>query len=361
MGPNQMPSALSRSLFEWFLEHQRPLPWRRSREPYGVWVSEVMLQQTGVETVVPYYERFLRRFPTVGDLAAAGIDEVLALWSGLGYYRRARQMHAAAQEIVDRGGRFPRRPEGLQELPGIGPYTAAAVASIAFGARVPAIDGNVVRVVSRLLALESDPRKRAGRERIHQVAAALLDPEEPGTSNQALMDLGAMVCRPRQPRCGECPLVAGCRAAASGEPESYPAARRRRAMVKSRRAVVIARRGECILFFRRPEDSELLAGLWELPWVDESNGPELEEQLSRRYGGSWAIGEPEGTVRHAITFRSIEVGIRHGVLKDIDDVGEGQEARWLAPSTLDRKPVSGLDRKVLSRAGVKTEKDQPPD
>ena len=320
-----------------------------------------MLQQTGVETVAPYYERFLQRFPTVGDLAAAGIDEVLAQWSGLGYYRRARQMHAAAQEIVVRGGRFPRRPEGLQELPGIGPYTAAAVASIAFGARVPAIDGNVVRVVSRLLALASDPRKRAGRERIQRLAAALLDPEEPGTSNQALMELGAIICRPRQPRCGKCPLVAGCRAVASGEPERYPTARRRRAMVKSRRSVVIARRGERILFFRRPEDSELLAGLWELPWVDESDGPELEEQLSRRYGGSWVIGEPEGTVRHAITFRSIEVSIRQGALREIDDVGDGREARWLAPTALDRNPLSGLDRKVLSRAGMRIGRDQPPD
>ncbi|MGB6364906.1 MAG: A/G-specific adenine glycosylase, partial [Thermoanaerobaculia bacterium] len=343
-----MSSDLSRPLSEWFVEHLRPLPWRRSLDPYGVWVSEVMLQQTGVETVVPYYERFMRRFPTVGELAAAGIDDVLVLWSGLGYYRRARQMHAAAKEIVDRGGRFPRRPEGLQQLPGIGPYTAAAVASIAFGVRVPAIDGNVVRVVSRLLALATDPRKKPGQERIYQAAAALLDPEEPGNSNQALMELGAMICRPRRPRCGECPLVAGCRAAASGEPESYPAARRRRAMVKSRRAVVIARRGERILFFRRPADSELLAGLWELPWVDESDGPELEEQLSRRYGGSWVVGEPEGRIRHAITFRSIEVGIRQGALRDVDDVGEGREARWVAPSALGRMPLSGLDRKVLS-------------
>jgi len=356
-----MSSDLSRSLTEWFLEHQRSLPWRQSRDPYGVWVSEVMLQQTGVATVVPYYERFMRRFPTVGELAAAGTEEVLALWSGLGYYRRARQMQAAAKEIVARGGRFPRRPERLQELPGVGPYTAAAVASIAFGARVPAIDGNVVRVVSRLLALDTDPRKGPGREQIYRAAAALLDPEEPGTSNQALMELGAMVCRPRQPRCGECSLVAGCRAAASGEPEAYPPAGRRRAMVKSRRAVVIARRGGRILFFRRPDDSELLAGLWELPWVDESDGQRLEERLSRRYGGHWVVGEPESTVRHAITFRSIEVRIRHGALKDSGAVGEGREARWLAPAALDRKPLSGLDRKVLSRAGMMPERDQPPD
>jgi A/G-specific adenine glycosylase len=356
-----MSSDLSCSLIDWYREHQRPLPWRRSREPYGVWVSEVMLQQTGVETVIPYYERFMERFPTVGDLAAAGTDEVLARWSGLGYYRRARQLHAAAREIVERGGRFPCRPEELQKLPGIGPYTAAAVASIAFGAPVPAIDGNVERVVSRYLALASDPRKKTGRQRIQKTAAALLDPEEPGTSNQALMELGATICRPRRPRCGECPLVAGCRAAASGEPEGYPAARRRRAMVKIRRSVIIARRGGRILFFRRPADSVLLAGLWELPWVEESDGEKLEEGLCRRYGGSWEVGEPEGTVRHAITYRSIEAQIRPGVQREADEIGEGREAEWVVPTTLDQRPLSGLDRKILSRAGVKRGKDQPPD
>ncbi|TNF72154.1 MAG: A/G-specific adenine glycosylase, partial [Acidobacteria bacterium] len=304
--------------------------------------------------------------PTVGDLASAGTDEVLALWSGLGYYRRARQMHAAAQQIVEQGGRLPRRPEELEELPGIGPYTAAAVASIAFNARVAAIDGNVERVVSRLLALATDPRRRPGRERIHRAARALLDPEAPGTSNQALMELGATLCRPRQPRCGECPLAAGCRARASGRPERYPLARRRRAMVRSRRAVVIARRGGRILFFRRPDDSELLAGLWELPWADEGDGEKLEAQLARRYGGRWEVGEPEHTVRHAITFRSLEIGIRRGALRDGESVGEGREARWLATRALDRSPLSGLDRKVLSRAGllptsVGSGRDQPPD
>jgi A/G-specific adenine glycosylase len=356
-----MFSDLSPSLVEWFLHHQRSLPWRRSRDPYGVWVSEVMLQQTGVETVVPYYERFMRRFPEIGDLAGAEIDDVLALWSGLCYYRRARQMHAAAREIVSRGGRFPQRPEELAKLPGIGPYTAAAVASIAFGVRVPAIDGNVERVAARLLALETDPRRQPGRDEIRQTAAALIDAEEPGTTNQALMELGATICRPRRPRCGECPLVVGCRAAASGEPENYPAARRRRTTVRCRRSVVIARQGGRILFFRRPDDSKLLAGLWELPWVDESDGRQLEEQLSRRYGGSWEIGEPEGTIRHAITFRSIEVRIREGTLREAGEVREGREARWLAPAALEGKPLSGLDRKVLRRAGVERGRDQPPD
>ena len=151
------------------------------------------------------------------------------------------------------------------------------------------------------------------------------------------------------------------RAAASGEPERYPPARRRRPTVKSRRSVVIARRAGRILFFRRPDASELLAGLWELPWVEENDGRQLEEQLARRYGGSWEVGEPEGTIRHAITFRSIEVRIREGALRDSDDVREGREARWLAPAALERKPLSGLDRKVLRRAGVQMGRDQPPD
>lgn len=326
-----------------------------------MWVAEVMLQQTAVETVVPYYERFMRRFPTVGELAAAESDEVLALWSGLGYYRRARQLHAAAREIVARGGEFPRRPEELEQLPGVGPYTAAAVASIAFGEPVPAIDGNVQRVVSRLLALESDPRKRPGRERIHQAAAALLDAVDPGSSNEALMELGATICRPRKPRCGLCPLLDDCRAAASGEPERYPQPGRRQTTVKSRRCVVVARRGERVLFFRRPHESSLLAGMWELPWVEETEDGKLEQRLAELYGGQWIVGEVEGSVRHAITFRAIEARIRNGKLADGGELAEAREAKWLRPEALEGAPVSALDRKVLSRVGVETKPDQPPD
>src|SRR5580700_687072 len=177
-------AGIRRRLLSWYGKHRRDLPWRRTQDPYRIWVSEVMLQQTRVEAVLPYYDRFLGRFPSVDALALAPLDEVLALWSGLGYYRRARQLHAAARRIVD-AGEFPRTIERLLELPGVGAYTAAAVASIAFGAAVPVLDGNVERVMARQLALAQDPKRAASRARLLDAAAALLDPARPGDSNQA--------------------------------------------------------------------------------------------------------------------------------------------------------------------------------
>lgn len=186
-------------LLAWYDRIRRDLPWRRTRDPWAIWVSEVMLQQTRVETAIPYFERFLIRFPDPAALAAAPIEEVLAQWSGLGYYRRARQLHGAAREVVERGG-LPRSSAELERLPGIGPYTAAAIASIAFGEPVPVLDGNVVRVAARLSAEPEDPSRAAARGRLLAVAATLLEISRPGDSNQALMELGATVCLPKSPR-----------------------------------------------------------------------------------------------------------------------------------------------------------------
>src|SRR4051794_9600327 len=183
------------------------------RDPYGIWLSEVMLQQTRVEVVLPYYARFLERFPTVRHLAATPLEDVLALWSGLGYYRRARQLHAAAQRVAAAGGDFPQTLEGLRALPGIGDYTAAAVASIAFGVAAPVLDGNVERVLSRWLAVSENPKESQARRRLLAAAESLLDPRRPGDSNQALMELGATLCTPRKPKCLFCPIAGGCRAA----------------------------------------------------------------------------------------------------------------------------------------------------
>ena len=182
------------ALLKWYDAERRSLPWRATRDPYRIWISEIMLQQTRVQTVIPYYESFMTRFPTVEDLAAAPLEEVLALWSGLGYYRRARLMHEAAKRLAATG--FPARSSALEKLPGIGPYTAAAVASMAFGEAVPVLDGNVERVLCRRLALDRDPRRSAGRRLLLAATARLLDSKRPGDSNQALMDLGATICRP---------------------------------------------------------------------------------------------------------------------------------------------------------------------
>jgi A/G-specific adenine glycosylase len=210
-------------LLSWFDRQRRDLPWRHTRDPYCIWLSEVMLQQTRVETVIPYYEKFLARFPTLESLAEADLSEVLAHWSGLGYYRRARQLHAAAQAVRDRhGGEIPQSVAGLESLPGVGAYTAAAVASIAFGVAAPVLDGNVERVLTRRLALAENPKSRAVRLVLLEEGARLLSESRPGDSNQALMELGATLCAPQRPRCLFCPLLAGCRAAAQGDQERYP-------------------------------------------------------------------------------------------------------------------------------------------
>ena len=345
-------------LLSWYDRHRRDLPWRRDADPYRVWLSEVMLQQTRVEVVLPYYERFLGRFPSVEDLAAAPIDEVLGLWSGLGYYRRARQLHAAAGRIAEEG--FPTTAAGWRELPGVGAYTAAAVASIAFGEAVAVLDGNVERVVARRLAIEGDPKRAATRRRLLAVATELVDPARPGDSNQALMELGATLCTPTGPRCLLCPLAGGCAARAEGDPERYPGTRKKRAPVQVKWVMASVERNGRRLLFRRSDDEEMLAGTWELPWVPVADGEgdggaarpgDPAEALASRYGGRWSLGEPVATVRHSITHRAIEVEVREADRKDADGgadrVAEGPEAGWFRPAEIAGLATSSLVAKVV--------------
>ncbi|MEM1202018.1 MAG: A/G-specific adenine glycosylase [Acidobacteriota bacterium] len=343
------PSSEAAELLEWYDRQRRDLPWRKNKNPYRIWVSEIMLQQTQVKTVLPYYEVFLEHFPTVEALAAAPIDDVLARWSGLGYYRRARQMHRAAVQLVEEGRPIPRTAEALEELPGIGAYTAAAIASIAFGEAVPVLDGNVERVMARRLALEEDPKKRAGRERLLAAAADLLDPERAGDSNQAFMELGATVCRPKAPKCLLCPLGAGC--LGKGDAERYPPPRKRRKVERVELAVAVVREEGRLLLFRRPEGGvDLMPGLWELPTVPLEGGEALSDRLAGRYGGSWTLEATKERVRHGITHRSITLHLYLGAVEARDDsVGEGLEAAWVSPEARDRFATSSVVDKVLSR------------
>ncbi len=340
-------TAEARRLLSWFDRHRRDLPWRKDGDPYRVWLSEIMLQQTRVEVVIPFYEAFLARFPTVADLAEAPIGEVLAAWSGLGYYRRARQLQKAAQEVVARGA-FPATISELLKLPGIGPYTAAAIASICFGIAVPVLDGNVERVLARRLTEAGDVKSAAVRRGLLAAASDLLVAGRAGDSNQAMMELGATICVPKNPRCLLCPLAEGCRALAAGEANLYPRARAER---KSEEVAIVAVLVEDetrrTLLFRRPDDSGLLAGLWEVPWVEGGLAGAADE-LSRRYGGSWSLGDRIGTARHGITYRDITVAVYGGKIGDRGEVREGPEAGWFAGEEIGRLASSSLVGKILS-------------
>lgn len=252
--------AFRHALLDHYDRTRRALPWRSDRTPYRVMVSEFMLQQTRVETVIPYYERWLRRFPGWEAMADAGEDEVLRAWTGLGYYRRARNLHRAARVVRERyGGELPEDPEALRRLPGVGEYTSGAVASIAFGRAVPAVDGNVKRVLCRLFDLEAPTAARLREE-----AAALVDPDRPGDFNEAMMELGATVCTPRAPGCGDCPVRGWCRARVAGTVTERPARRPRRKVPRVEYVAVVVVGGDGILLRKRP-DSGLLAGMWEFP------------------------------------------------------------------------------------------------
>jgi len=362
------PPGLRAALLAWYRGHRRDLPWRRTRDPWAILASELMLQQTRVETVIPRFEEFLARFPTPGACAAAGEDAVLAAWAGLGYYRRARALYAAARRIVDGG--WPRDAAGLRELPGVGPYTAAAVASIAFGEPVPVVDGNVVRVAARLLALEEDPARGEGARRVRWLAGELLDPDSPGDSNQALMELGATVCLPRNPRCAACPLAPACRARRQGKPEGWPRpARRPRAVPVVRAAVLLARdMAPGRLLFRRVPDGAHNAGLLEIPFVELSRGrPGAEtqappptprtrkraEELFAESGLPCRLGEFAGTVRHAITRHRIRVlawwgAPRPGLSRDLP-----ADHAWLRPDEAVGRGVPAATRRLLELAGFR--------
>ncbi len=350
--------AVRSKLVRWFQREKgrRQMPWRRTRDPYAVWLSEIMLQQTRVETAVPYYERFLAAFPAVSDLAEAPVDQVLSLWSGLGYYRRARMLHAAARQVVaEWGARFPSDPADLRTLPGVGAYTAGAVASIAYGLPAALVDGNVARVLSRLFAVEDDVGRAAGSARIWELAESLVSLKgpgmgDPGDWNQALMELGATVCVPGAPRCEACPVSAHCDGRARGIAAQLPlSAPKRRPTEVARVAVVLSAGRGVLLARRRPQ--ALFGGLWEPPSADGPVG-DLAARLDVDPGRLRGVGQ----VVHTLSHRRLVVDVLRGSL--------GTRARWPLPGpdydevavvALDAVPglaQAALARKVLALAHV---------
>ena len=324
--------TLARRILAWYRHHARPLPWRREpRDPYRVLVSELMLQQTQVDRVTDRFEAFIAAFPDLAALAAAREEQVLAMWSGLGYYRRARMLHRLAREVVAGSGALPNSAAELAGLPGVGPYTAAAVASLAFGETIPVIDGNVLRVASRALALAGDPRAKAGREAILQWLRPLVEEGPPGPVNEALIELGATVCRPVAPACDRCPLATGCRARATGRPERYPPPRRRRSglAVTWVAACCIDGRGRWLV--RQVTEGPILRGLW-LPPIAELGPEEPPDAAARRLVPEPLLAEPRRlpAMRHSITHRRITV---HPVRLELQAGGAATiVGRWIDPA-----------------------------
>lgn len=316
-----------RRLLRWFRRQQRPLPWRRDADPYRVWVSEIMLQQTRVAAVSERYRDFLRRFPAVQKLARARLASVLAAWSGLGYYRRARALHKAARQIV-RAGRFPETAEEWQKLPGVGRYTAAAVASIAFHQPCAAVDGNVRRVLQRLLARgDHAPERRKGVEHYWQIAQKLLSRAHPGDFNQAMMELGATICLPATPQCERCPVARWCGSRAR---TGTAAGRRKQAVrVQQEIAYVLLTNSRDIYLVQRPPAAPLMPGMWELPKANGSSGDAVLLRL-----------------RHAITTTDYRVTILKGGSADASG------GKWVGPEQASRLPLTGLARKVLRRFDI---------
>jgi A/G-specific adenine glycosylase len=325
--------SLGSLLLAWYRAGHRDLPWRNSRDPYRVWVSEIMLQQTRAQAVIPYYERFLARFPSVEALASVAENEVLALWSGLGYYSRARNMRHAAQQMVAAGG-FPSGYDEIRALPGIGDYTAAAIASIAFGLPYAVLDGNVLRVVSRVENDAADIGSARTRERFRGIAQQWLDPADPGHFNQALMELGATICLPRNPLCLVCPVSAHCRARQQGTAAQLPVKLRKTEPVRiSGVLLVILRRGK-ILLRQREADASRMAGFWDLPTPEELPSATLGERL--------------GEIRHTITHHRYTFEVRSATASPPPDA----RFAWFRISELAEIPFSTTARKALCFAAI---------
>jgi len=347
--------TLRRRLLDWSSrQKQRSLPWRGTRDPYRIWVSEVMLQQTTVGAVRGRYERFLARFPDLPALARAREESVLAAWSGLGYYARARNLHRAAKRILrEHGGELPRDLAVLRRLPGFGDYTAAAVACLAFGSRAPAADANVTRILSRLFAIGGLAGRKKHRADVERRARRLLSSGPPGRLTAALMDLGQLVCLPRRPFCGICPLAKDCAARRLGSPESYPRRARKPRSVAVFLAAAAVRRRERTLLLRR--QASFLDGLWEFPSAEGPSAAAARRRLAEKLHPFGLVLEKSAsaTARHAVVNRRIRIEVfpaRPGSQPPIPGPPL-PGARWFTPRQLDRAAIPTLTRKVARAAG----------
>jgi A/G-specific adenine glycosylase len=350
-------AEFSSILLAWYGGNARVLPWRGQSDAYATWVSEIMLQQTRVETVIPYFERWMKRFPRLSDLAQASEQEVLSTWEGLGYYSRARNLKKAAEEVMAKyAGQVPANLRQLLNLPGVGAYTAGAIASIAFGLDEPALDGNIRRVLARLFDLAIPARSPEGERRLWELARQNLPAGRAGDFNQAMMDLGAAVCLPRNPACPSCPLAGLCQALAHGTQEERPILNARLKIPHYTVAAAIIQRENQVMIARRPSRG-LLGGLWEFPGGkiegDETLAAALAREIQEELATRVSVGAAFGVYRHAFTHFRITL---HAFLCRL--VGpeptpvEASELRWVTPAELDQYPMGKVDRQISRRLAL---------
>jgi A/G-specific adenine glycosylase len=348
--------AIQRNLLQWFERNARDLPWRRTQDPYAIWVSEIMLQQTQVDTVIPYYRKFIRTFPTVERLARADLSKVLKVWEGLGYYSRARNLQKAARIIASQfHGRIPGTLDDLKALPGIGRYTAGAILSIAFNKEAPILDGNVKRVLSRLFAISENPGKGEANGNLWLLSESLIPRGQAGSFNQALMDLGATICTPRVPRCSICPLRDLCRGMATGNPELYPA-KIVKNPVPHRNAIAAVIYWQSKVLLRQRPPSGLLGGLWEFPnWEIGGNGGTdkkwIKNQVKKELGTTADVGESIGTFHHAFTHFKLTLQVFQCQARN-----KVTKGRWVSLSESNGLAMPRLHRRIAQTIGEKLQK-----
>lgn len=352
---DKIKSLLSRKLLVWYRRKQRSLPWRKTSDPYLIWISEIMLQQTQVDTVIPYYHRFLKAFPTVYSLARAPLQDVLKVWENLGYYSRARNIHAAAKIIVEKfGGQIPNNREEIKTLPGIGEYSAGAILSIAYGQVLPAVDGNVRRILCRLFAIRKPVDDAKEHKQLQKLAASLIPVKYPGDFNQALMDLGATICKAKNPDCSHCPVASLCQARLKNLHNVLPIIKKTPAIPHRQAAAAVIRNSKGMLLVVQRPPSGLLASLWKLPGgfintTDEDTEKSLRRSVKEELSISIRPGKHLASVNHAythfrITLQAYECRLLKGAPKPLGC----QNWRWASLTDLKKLPMSKIDRTVLA-------------
>jgi A/G-specific adenine glycosylase len=357
-------NQIANKLLKWYSANKRIFPWRDNPQPYAVWVSEIMAQQTRLETMLPYYQKWMERYPTVRELADATQQEVLSLWEGLGYYSRARNLHKAAQVVVsDYDGKLPESVEELITLPGIGRYTAGAIASIAFGADQPVVDGNIKRVLARVFAISEAVNTSTGEKQVWSVAQEQLPEGRAGDHNQALMDLGALVCLPRQPRCEICPLADLCKANELNRQEEFPVKEKRGKVPHHTVTAAVLRHGEQVLIAQRKQD-ELLGGMWEFPGGKQKPGESLENCLKREIkeelGVKIEVGEQVGVFRHTYTHFKVTLhAFESRLVVGQPRLNDHQAIEWVSLAELDDFPMGKIDRQISQTLQSRGQQDEP--